>query len=237
MAVALITGASRGLGRALGRELAARGWDLVVDARDGAALAEAAGELAGRTGGGRVEVVTGDVTDRAHRAALAAAWVRFGGLDALVENAGILGPSPLPAVGDLEPGDLRQVLETNVIAPAALVTLALPSLRRRKGAVVAVTSDAAILPYPGWAAYGAAKAALEQLHHVLGAEEPGIRVYRFDPGDMRTRMHQEAFPGEDISDRAGPEVAASALARLLDDAPPTGRYRTADLAPVRGGSR
>ena len=237
MAVALITGGSRGLGRAVALELAAAGWDLVVDGRDPAALGEASEELANRSGGRRVEAVAGDVTDPAHRAALVAAWGRLGGLDALVANAGTLGPSPLPAVGDLEPADLRRVLETNVVAPAALVTLALPSLRRRRGAAVAVTSDAATEPYPGWAAYGAAKAALEQLHHVLGAEEPGVRVYRFDPGDMRTRMHQEAFPGEDISDRPGPEIAALALARLLADAPPTGRYRAADLVPERGGSR
>lgn len=237
MPVALITGASRGLGRALGLELAAAGWDLVVDGRNATALAEAAGEMASRDGGARVEAVAGDVTDPAHRLELRAAWEDLGGLDVLVANAGTLGPSPLPAVGDLDPADLRRALETNVVAPAALVALALPPLRQRRGAAVAVTSDAAIEAYPGWGAYGAAKAALEQLHHVLGAEEPGLRVYRFDPGDMRTRMHQKAFPGEDISDRPGPEVAASALARLLADAPPGGRFRAADLVAVPGPLR
>ena len=227
MALALITGASEGLGRALALQLASSGWDLVVDARRPEPLHRLAHELEGASG--TVRVVPGDVTDGDHRATLVAEADALGGIDAVVCNAGTLGRSPLPSVGELTPADLRHVFEHNVVGPAALVSLALPSLRRRAGAVVAVTSDAAVEAYAGWGSYGASKAALEQLCHVLEAEEPVLRVYRFDPGDMRTAMHQLAFPGEDISDRPLPDLAAAALARLLAQALPSGRYRGADL--------
>lgn len=150
----------------------------------------------------------------------------------MVNNAGGLGPSPLPAVARTDPAAVAALFDVNVVAPLALVQLALPDLRAAGGAVVAVTSDAATEAYPGWAGYGATKAALEQLHHVLAAEEPGLRVYRFDPGDMRTDMHQAAFPGEDISDRPEPDVAATALVRLVESGRPSGRYRAEELAEV-----
>jgi NAD(P)-dependent dehydrogenase (short-subunit alcohol dehydrogenase family) len=229
--VAIVTGASQGFGRAVARRLAERGWALVVDARHDDPLRLAADELGAL--GAVVRALPGDVADPAHRRALVSAAAELGRLDLLVQNAGTLGPSPLPSVATLGVEDLAAVLEVNVLAPLALVQLALPLLRRSNGAVVAVTSDAATEAYAGWGGYGASKAALEQLHHVLSAEEPALRVYRFDPGDMRTAMHQAAFPGEDISDRPEPDGAASALARLLDDTPPSGRYQAASLAEVR----
>lgn len=230
MAVALVTGGSRGFGRALGMELARAGWDLVLDARDTGALAAAAGEI--ESAGAQVRAVAGDVADSRHRRALMEAAAGLGGLDLLVNNAGSLGPSPLPRLERLDPGDLGALLDVNVVAPLALVQLALPMLRQVGGAVVAVTSDAAAEPYEGWGGYGASKAALEQLHHVLAAEEPELRVIRFDPGDMRTQMHQDAFPGEDISDRPEPGPSARLLVRLLAQSPPSGRYVAADLAEI-----
>jgi NAD(P)-dependent dehydrogenase (short-subunit alcohol dehydrogenase family) len=230
MPVAVVTGASRGFGRALARSLAADGWALVVDARHGEELAAAAAELASL--GADVRAVPGDVTDPAHRHALVEAARGLGGLDLLVNNAGTLGPTPLPPLGWTSPEDLAEVLRVNVVAQLALVQAALTLLRQSHGTVVAVTSDAAVEAYEGWGAYGASKAALEQLHHVLAAEEPDLTVYRFDPGDMRTQMHQDAFPGEDISDRPDPSGAVAALRALLDAAPPSGRYRAAELAEV-----
>jgi NAD(P)-dependent dehydrogenase (short-subunit alcohol dehydrogenase family) len=231
MSVALVTGASRGFGRALARRLAADGWTLVLDARGAEALDAAAGELSALGGarGGVVRAIPGDVRDPAHRRALVAAAEELGGLDLLVSNAGALGPSPLPTVERLAFDDLADLFEVNVLAPLALLQIALPSLRRRAGTVVAVTSDAARQPYEGWGGYGATKAALEQLHHVLEAEEPRLRIIRFDPGDMRTQMHQEAFPGEDISDRPEPDVAAGALHRLLEQGAASGRYCAGDV--------
>ena len=227
MSVALVTGASRGFGLALARHLGAEGWDLVVDARGSLALDEAAAEL-GRLAV-RVRAIPGDVRDDSHRRALVGAAESLGGLELLVHNAGALGPSPLPALERLEALSLGELFEVNVLAPLALLQLALPSLRRNRGTVVAVTSDAAVEAYEGWGGYGATKAALEQLHHVLGAEEPSLRVIRFDPGDMRTQMHQDAFPGEDISDRPPPDLAAGVLARLLGSDAGSGRYRAGDV--------
>ncbi|NUT36017.1 MAG: SDR family oxidoreductase [Hamadaea sp.] len=223
---AIITGASRGLGLALARVLSDAGWNVVADARDAADLTAATAGLA------RVTAVAGDVTDPAHRAALVAAADRLGGLDLLVNNAGALGPSPLPAVADLPVEALRQVFETNVLAPLALTQLALPLLRSSHGAVVAVTSDAAVEAYAGWGGYGSSKAALEQLGRVLGEEEGAIRAWQVDPGDLRTRMHQDAFPGEDISDRPLPESVAPGLLGLLAQRPPSGRHRLADWIPA-----
>jgi NAD(P)-dependent dehydrogenase (short-subunit alcohol dehydrogenase family) len=223
--VAIITGASRGLGRALAAGLAGTGWRLVIDGRDGDALAEARWAMPGE-----VIALAGDVTDPAHRAALVAAANELGGPDLLVNNAGILGPSPQPPLGAYPPRVLREVYEVNVIAPLALTQLALPALRAARGALVNITSDAAIEPYPGWGGYGSAKAAMEQASRVLAAEEPELRVWAVDPGDLRTRMHQEAFPGEDISDRPLPETVVPAFLRLLADRPESGRVRLADLA-------
>lgn len=224
MPVAIITGASRGLGRALAHGLAQSGWRLVIDGRDAETLAAAAAAIPQD-----VTALPGDVTDAAHRAALIAAADRLGGPDLLVNNAGILGPSPQPALASYPLDALREVYEVNVVAPIALTQLALPGLRDRAGAVVNVTSDAAVEAYPGWGGYGSAKAAVEQASRVLAAEEPGLRVWWVDPGDLRTRMHQEAFPGEDITDRPEPETVVPAFLRLLDTRPPSGRIRLAEL--------
>jgi NAD(P)-dependent dehydrogenase (short-subunit alcohol dehydrogenase family) len=212
---AIITGASRGLGLALATGLAEAGWSLVIDARSD--LSAAVEWI-----GGDVTAVTGDVRDPAHRAALVAA---AGDVDLLVNNAGILGPSPQPALADYPVQVLRDVYEVNVFAPVALTQALLPSLRATGGAVVNVTSDAAVEAYEGWGGYGSAKAALEQASAVLAVEEPAVRVWWADPGDLRTQMHQEAFPGQDISDRPLPETVVPAFLKLVTERPPSGRVR------------
>jgi NAD(P)-dependent dehydrogenase (short-subunit alcohol dehydrogenase family) len=216
MATAIITGGSRGLGRALALDLTAAGWHVIVDARHG--------PFPDGTHG-----IAGDVTDARHRTALVDAAERLGGLDLLVNNASSLGPSPLPRLREHGLDALREVYAVNVVAPLGLIQLALPLLVASGGAVVNVTSDAAVERYEGWGGYGSSKAALDQLSNVLAAEEPAIRVWAFDPGDMRTRMHQDAFPGEDISDRPEPETVVPALRRLLERRPPSGRVRASDL--------
>ena len=180
--------------------------------------------------------VPGNVADPGHRAELAAQVRRLGRLDLLVNNASTLGVSPLPPLAGYPLDELETVYRVNVVAPLALARLVLPALRESGGAIVNISSDAAVEPYPGWGGYGSAKAALDQLSAVLGAEEPDLRVYAFDPGDMRTDMHQQAFPGEDISDRPEPETVVPALLRLLDGDLPSGRYRAAELAvPAEAG--
>ncbi len=226
MPVAIVTGASRGLGLALAAGLARQGWSLVVDARGVDALKAAEADLARHTD---VVALPGDVSDPEHRADLVAAAIRLGGPDLLVNNASTLGPSPLPEMAEFPLDELERVLAVNLVAPLALAQLALPQLRARRGALLAVTSDAAVEPYPGWGGYGSAKAALEQATAVLAAEEPAVRVWWVDPGDMRTRMHQEAFPGEDISDRPLPESVVPGLLRLVSESLPSGRYRATDL--------
>lgn len=221
--VAIITGASRGLGLALTEELSRAGWTIVVDGRDAATLNAAVGGLDG------VHAVPGDVTTQAHRDALVAAAEHLGGPHLLINNAGVLGPSPQPALADYPSEVLREVLESNLVAPLALVRRLLPALRAGGGAVVNVTSDAAVEAMEGWGGYGAAKAGLEHASAVLAAEEPQVRVWWVDPGDLRTQMHQEAFPGEDISDRALPETVTPAFVRLVTERPASGRYRAADL--------
>jgi len=228
MPVALITGASRGFGAALARDLAADGWDLVIDARGSAALDQITAELSAT--GARVASIAGDITDAGHRQALVdAATERFGRLDLLVLNAGALGPSPQPTLDRYPLDALAEVYLVNVVAPLGLVQEALSLLLASQGAIVAITSDASVEGYEGWGGYGSSKAALEQLANVLAAEQPTLPVYRFDPGDMRTQMHQDAFPGEDISDRPLPETVVPALRSLLFNRPPSGRYRAADL--------
>ncbi|SEP24768.1 SDR family NAD(P)-dependent oxidoreductase [Trujillonella endophytica] len=224
---ALVTGASRGLGRALATALNARGWRLVVDAQDPGRLAAT---VAGLPRPDLVTAVPGDVADPAHRSALAAAVPDR--LDALVNNASELGPSPLPRLADLAPEALTRLLAVNTVAPLALVQAVLPALRAAGGRVVDVSSDAAVAAYPGWGGYGASKAALDRLSAVLATEEPALRVFALDPGDMRTAMHQAAFPGEDIGDRPEPESVVPALLRLLESEVPSGRYTAAELTPA-----
>jgi NAD(P)-dependent dehydrogenase (short-subunit alcohol dehydrogenase family) len=225
MSVALITGASRGLGRAVARELDRRGWHLVLDARDADALERSSAPLSP----GRVRLVPGDVADEVHRLALADAVGSLGRLDLLLNNASDLGPSPLPSLDRLEPERFAALLEVNTIAPLALTQLLLPYLQATRGAVVNVSSDAAVEAYAGWGGYGSSKAALDHLSAVLAQEQPLLSVYALDPGDMRTEMHQAAFPGEDISDRPQPETVVPALLRLLDEGPASGRYRAGEL--------
>ena len=224
MPTALVTGASKGFGRALAQVLAERGWRLVIDARHGAELVAA--DIPGAV------AVAGDVADPRHRAELAAAVDSVGRLDLLVHNASALGPSPLPSLADYPLDALRTVYETNVVAPLALTQVLLPRLAASGATVVMISSDAAVEAYEGWGGYGSSKAALDQLARVLGVERPDLRVYAFDPGDMRTDMHQRAFPGEDISDRPMPETVVPTLLRLIDQRPASGRYRAADLAAL-----
>lgn len=234
MPIALVTGASRGLGKALAQALGRRGWQLIVDARDGSALHQAA------RGFGDPQMVTalaGDVADPRHRAGLVDAVHRAGRLDLLVNNASTLGPTPLPNLGTYPLEELKRVLEVNTLAPLALVQALLPELTAGAGSIVNLSSDAAVEPYAGWGGYGSSKAALDQLTAVLAAEHPEIHVYSFDPGDMRTDMQQDAFPGEDISDRAAPEAVVPSLLRLIDEHPPSGRYGMSELLPVSEDSR
>jgi NAD(P)-dependent dehydrogenase (short-subunit alcohol dehydrogenase family) len=223
MPTAIITGASRGLGLALARELDERGWRLVLDARGAEALEEATREL------NEAVAVPGDVSDPAHRAALVA--LAGPQIDLLVNNASILGPSPQPELADYPLDVLARVYEVNVLAPLALTQAALPHVPD-SGVVLNVTSDAGIEAYDGWGGYGSSKAAFEQWTAVLGVERPKLRIYAIDPGDMRTQMHQEAFPGEDISDRPLPEDSVPALLALIDGDLHSGRYRAHDLAPA-----
>ncbi len=226
MPIAIITGASRGLGLALARALARRGWALIIDARGTAELERVARELGSIT---EVVAIPGDVADDLHRGALVEA--AGDGIDLLVNNASVLGPSPQPALAQYPLDELERVYRVNVLAPVALAQLAVPRLPDG-GCIINVTSDAAVEAYDGWGGYGSSKAALEQVSAILAAEQPALRVYAVDPGDMRTRMHQEAFPGEDISDRPPPEDSVPGLLALIEGALPSGRYRAKDL-PVQ----
>lgn len=233
MPVAIITGASMGLGRALARSLAEKGWELIIDGRDRTALDAARIDLA-TAGAGRVSAIAGDVADSAHRRALSAA--AGAGLDLLVNNASVLGPSPQPPLASYPLDVLEGVYRVNTVAPLALIQLTLPMLRAVGGRIINITSDAAVEGYPGWGGYGSSKAALEQLSRVLAAEEPQLRVYWADPGDLRTRLHQEAFPGEDISDRPLPEVAIPGLLELIEGDLPSGRYRAQAISTAEASS-
>lgn len=231
MPVAIITGASKGLGRALGAALAERGWDLVLDARTAAALQEAAGALS--ASGTRVEALPGDVTDAGHRVELVGAAGRLGGVDLLVNNASALGAEPLVRLEELPLEGLRRALEVNVVAPLGLVQEALPLLRRAPaGTVIDVSSDAAAEAYETWGGYGASKAALDHLSAVLGEEEPGLRVYAVDPGDMGTDLYAAAVP-DDHDPRPAPEQVVPAFLRLIDERPVSGRYTAPALLEVR----
>jgi NAD(P)-dependent dehydrogenase (short-subunit alcohol dehydrogenase family) len=221
MPTAIITGASRGLGLALARALAERGWRLVIDAREAGTLNEVATELALHTD---VAALAGDVSDPEHRQALIAA--AHNEVDLLVNNASILGPSPQPYLADYPLETLQQVYAVNVLAPLALTQLALQTGNPR---IVNVTSDASREPYEGWGGYGSAKAALDQLTAILAVERHDLKIYAVDPGDMNTRMHQEAFPGEDISDRRAPETSIPGLLALIEGDLPSGRYQARAL--------
>ncbi len=226
MPTALITGASRGLGAALARRLAADGWTLIVDGRDADALAELTASMPPNAA---VCVIVGDVADEPHRVELAKVAADVGGLDAIVHNASTLGPSPLPQVLDYPIDALRRVYEVNVVAPLRLTQLTHAALR--DGArVLVISSDAGVESYPGWSGYGSSKAALEHVFAVLAAERPDLTVHRVDPGDMRTRMHARAFPGEDISDRPPPEASVPGLLTLMTGDHPSGRYLARSLA-------
>jgi NAD(P)-dependent dehydrogenase (short-subunit alcohol dehydrogenase family) len=226
---ALITGASRGLGLALARALATDGWELVIDARGEDDLRAAAAELDRLA---PVHAVPGDIADERHRRDLVDAVDALGGrIDLLVHNASLLGPSPQPSLADYPLDVLERVYDANVFAPLRLTQLLLPRMGP-EARIVAITSDAAVEPYEGWGGYGSSKAALEHWTKVLAAEHPALRVYVVDPGDMRTQMHQDAFPGEDISDRPPPEASVPGLLAVIEGDLPSGRYEARTLAPV-----
>ena len=227
---ALITGSSRGLGLALARQLAQRGWGLIIDARDPKALEQARSELVQKT---NVIAIPGSVTDESHRLALAEAVSKLGGLDVLINNASFLGPSPQPSLQNYPLEILELVYRTNVIAPLALIQGLYASLKPN-ACIINVTSDAGVEAYSGWGGYGSSKAALEHLSHILAEENPSLRVYWVDPGDMRTQMQQEAFPDEDISDRPLPEESVPGLMALIEGELPSGRYKARELVVSKG---
>jgi NAD(P)-dependent dehydrogenase (short-subunit alcohol dehydrogenase family) len=231
MSVAIVTGASRGLGQALAEGLAREGWSVVIDGRDPSALEAAAARLQPLlTGGSACRALAGDIIDPAHRRDLAAAAAELGGLDLLVNNAGTLGTSPLPSLGDYPLDDLRVAFEVNVVAPLGVTQAALPLLLESPHPrLLNITSDAAVEAYEGWGGYGAGKAALDHLSAVFAVEYPSVAVWSVDPGDLRTAMHQAAFPGEDISDRPDPVTVVPAFLDLIGSERPSGRYRAAEL--------
>lgn len=222
MRTALITGGSRGFGRAMAAALASGGWKVIITGRDRDRLDESLDEL-----GEHATAIAGDVADPTHRREVAGAV--GAGLDLLINNASHLGPSPLRGLASITAEDVARVVDVNLIAPLALIGELLPQIERRSGAVVNLSSDAAVEAYEGWGPYGASKAALDHATAVLALEHPGLAVYSFDPGDMRTEMHQAAFPGEDISDRPEPSTVVPALFRLVHERPPSGRYRSSDI--------
>lgn len=223
---ALITGASDGLGRALARALAEQDWHVIITARGGSRL----NLVRDTIGADRATAIPGDVADPAHRTDLTRVIAEHGRLDLVVNNASRLGPSPMPSLADFPLAELAEIYETNVVAPLGILQLALPYLRTSRGIAINISSDAAIGAYEGWGGYGSSKAALDHLTAIFAAENPDISAYSFDPGDMRTEMHQAAFPGEDISDRPEPETVIPSLLALIEVRPPSGRYVGAELA-------
>jgi NAD(P)-dependent dehydrogenase (short-subunit alcohol dehydrogenase family) len=226
--VAIVTGGARGFGRAVSAALLDRGWTVVIDARRIADLDATAAALDSP----RLICVAGDVIDATHREALIDAAMNAGPLRLLVNNASRLGPSPQPALADYSLAELKAVYEVNVFAPLALMQAAMPALVAAGGVVVNISSDAAVEAYERWGGYGSSKAALDQMSAVAAVETPPVRVYAFDPGDMRTEMHQAAFPDEDISDRPDPESVVPDFLRLLDARPAAGRYRASEMAAI-----
>jgi NAD(P)-dependent dehydrogenase (short-subunit alcohol dehydrogenase family) len=236
MEVAIVTGASKGLGRALAEGLAARGWSLVIDARGAELLSGVEEDLRSkRAHGAELVAIAGDISTTAHRSELVEAARRLGRLDLIVNNASTLGESPLPRLVDYPLGSLRHVFEVDVLAPLSLVQESIGLLNRAtRPRVLNVTSDASIEHYERWGGYGLAKAALDHVSATLGAEDPGLRVWAVDPGDLRTDMHQQAFPGEDISDRPLPESVVQHLVALIESDLPSGRYRASEIAALQG---
>lgn len=218
---ALITGGSRGLGRALAQELAARGWRVIITGRNAESLQEVS------AGSPRIATVVGNVRSEDHRKELAA--VVGDSLNLLVNNASHLGPSPLRPLADVGEDELHAVFDTNVVSPLSLTGHLTPALSAAGGVIVNVSSDAAVETYENWGPYGASKAALDHASSILADERPDLRVYAFDPGDMRTAMHQAAFPGEDIEDRPLPETVVPGLLRLIESGLPSGRYVASQL--------
>ncbi|HVA08670.1 MAG TPA: SDR family oxidoreductase [Acidimicrobiales bacterium] len=238
MQVAIVTGASRGLGEALATGLVNEGWSVVINGRDAGTLQVAAARLEQVAPAGvRVLAVAGDITDDEHRRALVTAAASLGGLDLVVNNAGTLGAAPLPTLDRYPLDELRVAFEANVVAPLALLQQALPLLSSApRPRIVNITSDAAVAPYEGWGGYGAGKAALEHVGAVLGVERPDVTTWSVDPGDLRTDMHQAAFPGEDISDRPVPASVVPAFMMLIASDRPSGRYRAAELLTAGVGA-
>ena len=225
---ALITGASRGLGLALARALAQKGWRLIIDARDARALEASRSELARFT---QITAISGDISDSEHRAELVKAAEKIGKLDVVVNNASILGSSPQHRLLDYPIHLLKQVFNVNVFAPIGLIQ-EIHHTFTPSAVIINITSDAAIEAYDGWGGYGSSKAALEQLSAVLAVEYPQWHIYWVDPGDMRTQMQQQAFPGEDISDRPLPEISVPGLLALLEGQLPSGRYHARKVVEI-----
>ena len=228
----LITGASTGLGRALARTLAAQGWHPIITARGRVRLHQVRDEFPA----GKVTAVPGDVSDPEHRERLGEVIRQRGRLDLVVNNASRLGPSPMPRLAELPLDELIDIYATNVVAPLGVLQIALPFLQAAGGLAVNISSDAGVEPYEGWGGYGSSKAALDHLTAIFAAENPNVPIYSFDPGDMRTEMHQAAFPGEDITDRPEPETVVPALLRLIDLRPPSGRYVGSELLAAQMSS-
>jgi NAD(P)-dependent dehydrogenase (short-subunit alcohol dehydrogenase family) len=224
--VAVVTGASRGLGLAITRALVAEGWSVVVDSRDGDDLMAA---ISGLSGPGQAVAIPGDVADPDHRQRLVQAAAEIGPVRLIVNNASYLGPSPQPVLADYPLDTLRRVYEVNTVAPLAMIQILIPHMAESGGVIINVTSDAGVEGYAGWGGYGSSKAALEQLSRVLAAEQPHLRVYWVDPGDMNTRMQQEAFPGEDVSDRPPPEESVPGMLKLATGELPSGRYQARSI--------
>jgi len=232
MSVAIVTGGSRGLGRALAEGLIRAGWSVIIDGRDPDAVQKAETELRALLPDPSQEVfgISGDITDAQHRADLVMTAQDAGGLDLLVNNAGTLGASPLPMLADYPLEELRVAFEVNVVAPLGMIQDSLPMLENSaRPRIIDITSDAGVEAYEGWGGYGAGKAALDHLSAVLATEQPAVTVWAVDPGDLRTDMHQAAFPGEDISDRPEPATVVAAFLDLIESDRPSGRYRATEL--------